>query len=78
MAMTLESDYMKAKATLRHINSKITPQARERCAAHTLAEQLAQLRAALADQDDIVTALDADKSWSAQHARLTMPLDGAD
>ncbi len=62
--------------------SKITPEAKDRCAAHTLAEQLAQLRTIHAvelallhkrqsqDQTDIETAFEADKSWSGQHARL--------
>jgi len=80
--MTLETDYQKAKRALRHINSKITPEAKERCAAHTLAEQLEQLRTIHAvelalmqkrhsqDQDDILTAFEADASWSGQHARL--------
>jgi len=80
--MTIESEYQRAKATLRHINSKITPEARERCAAHTLADQLAQLRTIHAvelavlqkrqsqDQSDVETAFMADASWSGQHARL--------
>ncbi len=73
--------------------SKITPEARERCAAHTLKEQLEQLRAIhvveLAklrvhqkhDLDDVEKMLDADMAWSGQHLRLNrmvMDLDGAD
>ena len=65
--------------------TKITPQAAQRCAAHTLADQLADLRAIHSvelaimlkrqdqDQADIVTAFEADASWSGQHARLTNP-----
>ncbi len=80
--MNLDTDYQKAKIALRHINSKITPEARERCAAHTLADQLAQLRTIHSvelavlqkrqsqDQSDVETAFMADASWSGQHARL--------
>lgn len=64
---------------------KTTPEASERCAAHTLAEQLEQLRTIHAvelarlrvhqqhDMDDINTAFEADTSWSGQHARLSNP-----
>lgn len=67
--------------------SKITPEAKDRCASHTLAEQLEQLRTIHAvelallqkrqsqDQDDIETAFEADKSWSGQHARLNKGWD---
>jgi len=71
--------------------SKITPEAKARCTAHTLAEQLKQLRlihdvevAALAvrqqhDMQDVDLALEADMAWSGQHARLaSMRLDGSD
>lgn len=62
--------------------SKVTPEACERCAAHTLQDQLiehledllqarqARLNGA-SDRADVDTALDADKSWSGQHKRLT-------
>jgi len=30
------------------------------------------------DQADITLGLQADQSWSGQHARLTLPLDGAE
>jgi len=71
--MTLETDYQKAKRALRHINSKTTPEAHECCAAHSLAEQLEQLRTIHAveltlmqkrhsqDQADIVAAFAADR-----------------
>jgi hypothetical protein len=70
--------------------SKITPEAKSRCAAHSMQEQLEQLRAihavevsALAvrqkhDMRDVEQALDADMAWSGQHARLVMPIGGAD
>jgi hypothetical protein len=70
--------------------SKITPGAKTRCAAHTLAEQLEQLRAVHAvelaalrmrqkhDLLDIEKILEANTAWSAQHARLAMPIGGAD
>ena len=64
---------------------KITPQARQRCAAHTLQEQLEQVRQAeyrrrngANDQTDITAMLEADAAWSGHHARLTLPIDGAD
>ena len=64
------------------MKSKITPEATARCAAHTLAEQLAQLRAIHAveiaalrvhqkhDMREAEQMLDADMAWSGQHARL--------
>ncbi len=70
------------------MTSKITPEARDRCAAHTLQEQLEQLRgihaverARLAvrqkhDMREIDQALDADMAWSSQHARLVLPISG--
>lgn len=68
---------------------KITPQARQRCAAHTLQEQLEQVREAerqaeyrrrngVGDQADITAMLEADAAWGGHHARLTLPIDGAD
>ncbi len=71
------------------MTSKITQQARQRCAAHTLQEQLEQVREAerqdeyrrrngANDQNDITAMLEADMAWSGQHARLTMPISGAD
>ena len=72
------------------MKSKITPEATARCAAHTLAEQLEQLRSAHAaelealrvhqthDMGDVDLSLEADMAWSGQHARLTMKIDGAD
>jgi len=72
--MTFDQDYLRAKSALRAINSsKITPAAAARCAAHTLADQLVQLRTIHAvelallhkrqdqDQSDIVAAFDADQ-----------------
>lgn len=67
--------------------NKITPEAKERIASHTLQDQLMAHVAELLlinrlekahDQADIVTAFAADKSWSGQHARLMLPIDGAD
>jgi hypothetical protein len=70
--------------------SKITQEAKDRCAAHSLQEQLAQLRAIHAvelaalrvhqkhDMREIDQALEADMAWSSQHARLTMKIEGAD
>ncbi len=63
--------------------TKITQDAKDRCAAHTLQEQLEQLKAMhdlerlllqhrqSQDQADIEAAFCADKSWSGQHARLS-------
>jgi hypothetical protein len=68
--------------------SKITPEAKNRCAAHSLQEQLEQLRAIHAfelaklkvvqkhDMREMEQALDADMAWSGQHARL-MRIPGA-
>jgi hypothetical protein len=69
--------------------SKIIPESRSRCAAHTLAEQLQQVRDSeqmaayrqrngANDQTDITAMLEADMAWSGQHARLTMPISSAD
>ena len=67
--------------------NKITHEAKDRIAAHTLQDQLiAHVEEMLAerrreqahDQADIVTAFEADTSWSGQHARLMLPIDGAD
>jgi len=67
--------------------SKITQETAQRCTAHTLADQLADLRAIHAvemaimlkrqnhDQDDVVTAFEADSAWSGQHARLSKGWD---
>jgi hypothetical protein len=72
------------------MKSKITPEAAKRCAAHTMAEQLEQMRAIHAvelaklrvhqkhDMREIDQALEADMAWSSQHARLTMKIEGAD
>ena len=72
------------------MTSKITPEARQRCAAHTLAEQLAQLRgihtvetARLAvrqkhDMQELDQMLEADQFWGGRYARLSMPIGGAD
>jgi hypothetical protein len=71
--------------------SKITTEAKARCAAHTLQEQLDQLRAIHAvevailnkrqshDMHDVEQMLEGDDtSWSGQHARLALPLEGCD
>jgi hypothetical protein len=71
--------------------SKITQETKARCAAHTLSEQLEQLRAIHAvevailnkrqsrDMHDVEQMLEGDDtSWSGQHARLVMPIGGAD
>lgn len=67
--------------------NKITPEAKDRIAAHTLQDQLiAHVEEMLSerrrekehDQADIVTAFATDNSWSGQHARLVLPIDGAD
>jgi hypothetical protein len=72
------------------MTSKITPEAKARCAARTLAGQLEQMRAVHAvelsklcvhqkhDLQDVEKMLEADMAWSAQHARLAMPIGGAD
>lgn len=67
--------------------NKVTPEARDRIAAHTLQDQLIahveemlseRRREQAHDQSGIVTAFAADTSWSGQHARLVLPVDGAD
>lgn len=67
--------------------NKITPEAKDRCVAHSLQDQLiahveelllAQRQEKAHDQADINTAFAADTSWSGQHARLVLPVDGAD
>lgn len=67
--------------------NKVTPEARDRIAAHTMQDKLIahveellrnKRREQEHDQADIVTAFEADTSWSGQHARLMLPIDGAD
>jgi hypothetical protein len=67
--------------------NKITHEAKERCVAHSLQDQLIahveellrnKRREKEHDQSDIATAFEADKSWSGQHARLMLPIEGAD
>ena len=67
--------------------NKITSEAKDRCAAHSLQDQLiahveelllAQQQEKEHDQADINTAFAEDNSWSGQHARLVLPADGAD
>lgn len=67
--------------------NKITPEAKDRCVAHSLQDQLIahveellrnKRREQEHDQADIVTAFAADTSWSGQHARLMLPIYGAD
>ena len=62
--------------------NKVTQEARDRIAAHTLQDQLiAHVEELLLirrqekahDQADINTAFSADTSWSGQHARLANP-----
>ena len=72
------------------MNSKITPEARARCEAHTLQDQLAKVKAIHAvetallekrqahDMQEVELALEADRFWGGNYARLTLPLDGAD
>ena len=72
------------------MTSKITPEAKARCAAHSMQEQLEQLRAIHAvelaalrvhqkhDMQDVEQMLEADKSWSGQHARLVLPIEGSE
>ena len=72
------------------MTSKITPEARARCEAHTLQDQLAKVRAIHAvetallekrqahDMQEVELALEADRFWGGNYARLTLPLDGAD
>jgi hypothetical protein len=67
--------------------SKTASGAKVRCVAHTLAEQLRAIHtvelAALRvrqkhDLQDVEKMLEADMAWSAQYARLAMPIGGAD
>ena len=67
--------------------NKITPEAKDRCFAHSLQDQLIahveellriQRQEKAHDQADIVAAFAADNSWSGQHARLVLHVDGAD
>ena len=67
--------------------NKVTPEAKERIAAHNLQDQLIanveellrnKRREQEHDQADIVVAFEADTSWPGQHARLVLPVDGAD
>lgn len=67
--------------------NKVAPEARERISAHTLQDQLIahveemlreRRREKEHEQRDITTAFAADTSWSGQHARLVLPIDGAD
>ena len=67
--------------------NKITPEAKDRCVAHSLQDQLIahvedllrnKRREQEHDQSDITTAFAADNSWSGQHARLVLPVDWAD
>ena len=72
------------------MTSKITPEARKRCDDHTLQEQLMKLRSIHAvevarlkinqahDMREVELALEADRFWVGNYARLTLPLDGAD
>ena len=72
------------------MTSKITPEAKARCAAHTLQEQLAQLKAVHTvetailkrcqshDMAEVELALEADRFWGGHHTRLTLPIEGAD
>ena len=72
------------------MTSKITPEAAKRCAAHTLQEQLEQVRAVHAvelarlavhqshDMAEVELALEADRFWGGHHTRLTLPIEGAD
>jgi hypothetical protein len=63
---------------------KITTEAKARCMAHTLQEQLEQVRedrrrvSQRNDMRDIDQMIEADFAWSTQHARLVMPIDGAE
>lgn len=59
--------------------SNITPDATERCSRKPLREQLEDCRRQMqresgaGDSDDVMTAFQADHSWSGQHARLANP-----
>lgn len=64
--------------------NKITVDAAERCSRKPLREQLENCRFQMQrdngvqDSRDVLTAFEADESWSGQHARLVLPVDGAD
>jgi len=64
------------------MTSKITPEAKARCAAHTMQEQLEQMRSTYVveqrhDMREIDQMLSADDmAWSGQHARLVLPVSG--
>ena len=72
------------------MNSKVTPEARQRCEAHTLQDQLAKVKNIHAvetallqvrqrhDMQEVEQALEADRFWGGHHTRLTLPIDGAD
>ena len=72
------------------MSSKITPEARARCEAHTLQDQLTKVKSIHAvetallqvhqrhDMQEVEQALEADRFWGGNYARLTLPLDGAD
>ena len=72
------------------MTSKITPEARQRCAAHSLQEQLQQMRSIHAvelarlkinqahDMGEVEKAIEADQFWGGRYARLSMPIGGAD
>ena len=73
------------------MSSKITQAAKDRCAAHTLKDQLEQVKAIHAvetallkrrqshDMQEVELALEADRFWGGNHARLTaMKIEGAD
>ena len=72
--MSATDDYKKARLMLRHLNeqtSKVTMDAKQRIAAHSIREQLQMHCAALErefgrtvpDQSDIDFALSHDKGW---------------
>ena len=72
--MSATEDYKKARLMLRHLNeqtSKVTMDAKQRIAAHSIREQLQMHCAALErefgrtvpDQSDIDFALSHDKGW---------------
>ena len=72
------------------MTSKITPEAKARCEAHTLQDQLAKVRSIHAvesallkrrqshDMAEVELALEADRFWGGHHTRLTLPIEGAD
>jgi len=63
--------------------SKITPEARERCSRKSFHDQLEDARKEMQresgskDMADIDQAIAAD-AWGGHHARLVMPVEGAD